>query len=171
MTVRTIVITAGFSLYIAGCSCDAQQSDRDRTVRTQRLIRELCTCIDNLTDVDRSTLLKEMVDGGRDRPNGQNAALLNYLNNRGLLGDVSLTRSTHLGDIAANGRIEFLDEWGHPLIVANRNAKTILVYLGNEKNGPIEVVVPAVNGRDVIIWSVGQDGVNQSGAGDDVFSW
>ena len=95
--------------------------------------------------------------------------MLSFFNERGLLRDVSLTRSQNIRDIALSGRLGFADYWGHPLIVADATAKTVSVYMEGKTT---VIAVPKID-KDlaVLIWSVGPDGIDQSGRGDDLSNW
>jgi len=158
------VIWIGMCLGLGCCGC----SSRDKQIHTVSLVRALSECIDELNEADRIALIRELRAVDQKCPNGSNQALLNFLNNRSKLGDAFLVGCGDIGSVLLNGRLEFHDEWGRPLIIASSDAQRILVSFGKES---FEVTVPDVDGHDVLIWSVGLDGVNQSGDHDDLSNW
>jgi hypothetical protein len=132
---------------------------------TVHLVEVLSERIQELNEADRAVLIRELRVAGPKSPNGSNQVLLSFLKSRGMLEDAF---SSYTGSVLPNGRPEFHDAFGRPLIVASSETQRVLVSLGDD---PFEVTVPDVDGYDVLIWSVGLDGVNQSGTNDDINNW
>jgi len=167
MLSRTVIV-ALMSLVFGVCSCQDGPSERDKLAHTIGLVRALSNSIEELDNADRDSLRRELLAAGQRRANGTNQTLLTFLNDRGLLGNAELTRFGSIGDAVWDGRLVFQDEWGRPLIVANSEARAVSIRLDRK---PIMAAVPEVDGHDILIWSVGPDGMNQSGTRDDLASW
>ena len=152
-----------------GAGCRQRPSESDRLARSQGLARRLLQCVnEEVAGGERELLMEALRAVGSGRPNGSNQALLAFLNNRGLINDMALCDFGDIGSVAGSGRLEFLDEWGRPLVVATSEMREVLICLGGE---PIRVSVPIVKDHEILIWSVGPNGTSDSGTGDDLGSW
>jgi hypothetical protein len=163
------LLTYGAMFLFAGCCCQSDVPETKKAARSIRLVRELSKSVERLSEDDRVLLREAIVQAGHSRPNGANEALLSFLNEKGVLEDVSLTRYGDIRDVSCDGRLEFIDEWGTPLIVGTVRMRFSRIDIGGKQSAA--VVPDAKHPTGILIWSAGPNQTNESGDGDDFSNW
>ena len=83
-----------------------------------------------------------------------------------------------VGDADGDGRLEFLDAWGRPFVYFSLDDYGTEQKWNSGRAQSVSVVASRCRAHDVVhttngfqLWSVGPNGRNESGSGDDVTSW
>lgn len=152
---------------VAGCGPGLSGPEK-KYVCTAGQIEALEEVIGDLSE-DHAAQLHEELAATASQPNGTNKVLLHFLNTHRHIDDTRLFERGRIGMVHFDGQLEFLDLWGRPLIVFPAGAAQIVCDLGERETA---MARPDVEGeREVLIWSVGPNGVNEHGRADDIASW
>lgn len=159
------ILTIGAGCVLLVGSCQNRPSVSDSRALTYGLVRLAVDSFDRLSESDSAECSLDMESAAK-RANGSNEALLAFLNDRGLLISTTLTKNGHVGLTPGTGRLGFCDDWGRPLYVIPPGVSRIIAFDGREVVRPQSTPLSRL-----IIWSVGENGIDEAGSGDDLKSW
>lgn len=149
---------------VAQCGCG--DSGRNGRVRTAALVSRLREVTDGLSEEGRAELLTCVAARSKDT-NGPNRATLAFLNRNALLVYRVFYEHCHIGDSTGDGELEFIDDWGNPLLITSSGLAETYAEIG----GTCEEIrrnQDSMRGAGLWIWSAGFNGKNEWGKGDDI---